>query len=86
MELETEELLQKWLKMQIWKQRISFLIWTFFLLSFIVSAWFSYNYVLPSVTKQIENTQSILEQMSTVSEKTKGQEDLLKNLLQGLPK
>ena len=86
MELETEELLQKWLKMQIWKQRISFLIWVLFFLSFIISLWFSYNYVLPSLTKQIENTQSILEQMSTVSEKTKGQEDLLKGLLQGLPR
>ena len=82
MELETEELLQKWLKMQIWKQTLSFIIWILFFLSFLVSGWFSYNYVLPSLRKQIENTQSLLEQVSTVSESTKGQEDLLKDLLQ----
>jgi len=86
MEPETEELFQKWLKLQIWKQRLSFLMWMFIILSFIASSWFGYNYVLPSVRKQIETTQSLLEQVSTVSENTKGQEDLLKDLFQNLPR
>jgi len=86
MELETEELLQKWLKIQIWKYRFSFIMWILIILSFVGSSWFSYTYLLPSIRKQIENTQSILEQMSAVSETNKQQEDLFKDMLKELPR
>lgn len=86
MEPETEQLLKTWLKMQIWKQRFSFIMWAFIILSFIASSWFSYNYILPSLKKQIETTQTLLEQVSNVSETTKGQEDLLKDLLPEFPR
>jgi len=86
MELETEKLLQKWLKMQIWKQSLSFIMWILIVLSVIIGGWTTYFYILPPLKKQIENTQSLLEQVSTVSESTKGQENLLRDFFKEVPR
>jgi len=82
MEPETEQLFRKWLKIQIWKHWLSFLIGIVVILGFLIGGWTAYFFVLPSVKKQIENTQSVLENISTVSETTKNQENLFKNLIQ----
>lgn len=82
MEIETEQLLQKWLKMQIWKNRISFIFWTLIILSFILGIWYSINYVLPPLQKQIENTQKIMEQISKTSELTEENKNFLKDFFE----
>jgi F0F1-type ATP synthase membrane subunit b/b' len=85
MELETEELLQKWLKLQIWQYRLAIIFKLLMVLTIGVSIWFTYVYLLPPLQKQIENTQKILESISQVSETSKQQEDVFKGLLENLP-
>lgn len=88
MELETEELLQKWLKLQIWQYRLAIIFKSLTLLIIGISIWFTYVYVLPPLQKQIENTQKILENISKVSETTQKQGEVFEDFqdqLQGLP-
>ncbi len=84
MELKTEELLQKWLKLQIWQYRLALVFKLLMVVSVGISIWFTYVYVLPPLQKQIENTQKILESVSKVSETTQKQEDSLKGLQENL--
>lgn len=86
MELETELLLQKWLKIQIWKYRLSFIFWIFLVISFLLSGWLGYNYLLPVLNQQMKNTQIILEQITTLSETGKNQEELFENLEEVIPR
>jgi len=80
MESETEELLKKYLKGQIWKQRISLLSSLLFIFFLIMSAWFSYNKLLPTLNEQIKNTTSLLEKMTTISQPSLNQSKLFKDL------
>ncbi len=84
MELETEELLQKWLKIQIWQYRLAVVFKILIFLSIIISVWGFYVQVLPALKKQLENTQQILENVSSVSETSKQQEDMFNDLLQNI--
>lgn len=80
MEKETEELLQKWLKIQIWKHKISVVVWVLIILSLFAGSWATYFYILPPFKQQLENTQSMLKQMSTTSEDLKEKEALFEKL------
>lgn len=86
MELETEELLQKWLKLQIWQYRLAIIFKLFMVLTVGASIWFTYVYVLPPLQKQIENTQKILESVSKVSETTQKQGEVFEDLQDNLQK
>ena len=84
MELETEALLQKWLKIQILKYKLSLVMWIIMILSIIISIWFTCVYVLPPLTKQLANTQKILESVSSLSETSQQQGDIINDLLEGI--
>ncbi|PIS08738.1 hypothetical protein COT75_05355 [Candidatus Beckwithbacteria bacterium CG10_big_fil_rev_8_21_14_0_10_34_10] len=79
MEPETEELLKKWLKIQIWRYRLSFIMWVFIVISFFASSWFTVKYIIPPFQKQIETTQSLLNQVSSFSKTSQEKDVLLEN-------
>ncbi|HUV46841.1 MAG TPA: hypothetical protein VMW29_01775 [Candidatus Bathyarchaeia archaeon] len=84
MELETEALLQKWLKIQILKYKLSLIMWIIMILSIVISIWFTCVYVLPPLLKQLANTQKILESVSSLSETSQKQENIFNDLLKSV--
>ncbi len=79
MEPETEELLKKWLKIQIFQYKLGMIKLVIMILFFIFTAWSFYSFLLPVLSKQVKNTQTILENVNTVSEDVKEKEELLKD-------
>ncbi|OGD54545.1 hypothetical protein A3J78_02185 [Candidatus Beckwithbacteria bacterium RBG_13_35_6] len=80
MQPETEQLLQKWLKLQILQYKLSFIKTLVMLLLFLTGIWFVYFNLLPKLETQLQKTQSLLEQMSNVSSGVQEKESLLEEI------
>ena len=84
MELETEKLLKKWLRIQLWQTRIQILVRLAFFFSLIFSLWLTYSRLLPSLENQLNNTQKMMNLLQPKSQFEEKQLDFLENIQQQL--
>ena len=79
---ETEQLLQKWLKIQIWQFRLMVVRWIFIVVFFLVGVIGFFGFVLPTLQTQVKKLDQIQSQLLNLPGLGQGtqQEQLLDQL------
>jgi len=83
---ETEQLLQKWLKIQIWQFRLMVFKWLFVGVLFILGIVGFFGFALPALRVQFQKLDKIQNQLLNLSDTAERQGELLdqfKNIEQG---
>jgi len=79
---ETEQLLQKWLKIQIWQFRLMVARWIFIVIFFLVGVIGFFGFVLPALQTQVKKLDQIQSQLLNLPglDQTSQQRQLLDEL------
>ncbi len=80
MEPETEQLLKKWLKLQIWQHWLQIINRIILIAFLIIGFWIFLNYIFPAILKQLEVLQTMIGQLSQPQQTIPNQEDFVKIL------
>lgn len=80
---ETEQLLQKWLKIQLWQFRLMVFRWVFVVILFLIGIIGFFTFALPTLRSQLEKLDRIQGQLLNLSNQTEQQSLFLDQLKKG---